>query len=111
MELRDALESMVYQFAYRGTRDGKPIIFTGGLSALSDAFKTLGWDDPYYLNEKKGGKQMTIDEAIETLQVIIETGEYEGEPHDTPALQLGIEALRWLRCHRIVEILPGETEE
>ena len=54
---------------------------------------------------------MTIDETIETLQVIIETGEYEGEPHDTPALQLGIEALRWLQCHRIVEILPGETEE
>ena len=53
---------------------------------------------------------MKIDKAIETLQVIIETGEYEGEPYDTPALQLGIEALKWLQRHRIVEILPSEEE-
>lgn len=44
--LREALEDMVYQFAYSRTQDGEVIISTGGLSALEDAFETLGWPDP-----------------------------------------------------------------
>lgn len=50
--LRDALESMVWQFGYRGVKNNKPIIWTGGLSALDEAFEVLGWEDPHYLPEK-----------------------------------------------------------
>ena len=50
--LQEALESMVYQFGYRGVKDGKPMIGTGGLSALEEAFEALGWDDPHYLPEE-----------------------------------------------------------
>jgi hypothetical protein len=39
-ELRVALESMVYQFGYD---DGKGNFWCGGLSALEEAFETLGW--------------------------------------------------------------------
>uniref|UniRef100_A0A6M3JGN9 Uncharacterized protein n=2 Tax=viral metagenome TaxID=1070528 RepID=A0A6M3JGN9_9ZZZZ len=45
-EVREALEEMVWQFAYRGVQDGKPILYTGGLSALESAFAALGWSDP-----------------------------------------------------------------
>lgn len=38
--LREALESMVYQFGYD---DGKGNFWCGGLSALEEAFETLGW--------------------------------------------------------------------
>ena len=50
--LREALESMVWQFGYRGVKNGKPNIHTGGLSALEEAFEALGWDDPHYLPEE-----------------------------------------------------------
>ena len=50
-EIREALESMVWQFAHSGTRGGKPILHTGGLSALEYAFEALGWADPYYLSD------------------------------------------------------------
>lgn len=47
-EYKEALEDMVWQFAYRF--DGKaklpPSLGTGGLSALEHAFSVLGWDDP-----------------------------------------------------------------
>jgi hypothetical protein len=46
MELLDALEDMVFQFAIRGTKDGLECLGTGGLSALENAFAALGWDDP-----------------------------------------------------------------
>ncbi len=49
---KEALEDMVWQFGYRGVRDNKPIIYTGGLSALEGAFGALGWDDPRYLPEE-----------------------------------------------------------
>ena len=42
--VRDALEGMVYQFAYWS--DGIGGISCGGLSALEDAFVVLGWEDP-----------------------------------------------------------------
>lgn len=45
--MRDALESMVYQFGYEAVKRGRPAIMTGGLSALEEAFEALGWDDPY----------------------------------------------------------------
>jgi hypothetical protein len=49
MELREALEGMVYQFGYWGVRDegGSEVggFFTGGLSALEEAFRLLGYGD------------------------------------------------------------------
>jgi hypothetical protein len=42
-ELRAALVDMCHQFAYDG--DG-PVLHTGGLSALEDAFELVGWTDP-----------------------------------------------------------------
>ena len=49
---KEALEDMVFQFGYRGVRNGKPMIWTGGLSALESAFEALGWDEPHYLPEE-----------------------------------------------------------
>ena len=43
---KEALEDMAWQFGYRGTKDGKKVIHTGGLSALETAFFVLEWDDP-----------------------------------------------------------------
>ena len=54
MKYKEALEEMVYQFAHRGTRGGKPIMSTGGLSALESAFSALGWDDPKYFEDMGG---------------------------------------------------------
>ncbi len=51
---REALEDLVWQFGYRGVKDGKPVIHTGGLSALETAFEALGWDDPRYLPDAEG---------------------------------------------------------
>ena len=48
-ELKDALESMCYQFGY--WNDAKGGLTTGGLSALEDAFDALGWDDPHLVPE------------------------------------------------------------
>ncbi len=50
-ELRDALEGMVYQFAYES--DNPPRIHTGGLSALEYAFDILGWPDPKPMPERQ----------------------------------------------------------
>ena len=47
---KEALEDMAWQFGYRGTKDGKEVIHTGGLSALETAFFVLGWDDPHIIN-------------------------------------------------------------
>jgi hypothetical protein len=41
--LREALEDVVCQFAYWGNGG----LITGGLSALEDAFSTLGWSEPH----------------------------------------------------------------
>lgn len=51
-DTRDALIGMVWQLAYRGTRRGKLILYTGGLSALEYAFDVLGYSDPYYVDEE-----------------------------------------------------------
>ncbi len=49
-----ALATMVWQFGHRGTKNEKPIMWTGGLSALEEAFEVLGWDDPHYLPIQEG---------------------------------------------------------
>lgn len=51
---KEALEAMVWQFAYRDTKDGQPILFSGGLSALEDAFNALGYDDPKFIDDLGG---------------------------------------------------------
>jgi hypothetical protein len=48
---KGALESMVWQFAYRR---GGPYFSTGGLAALEEAFETLGWKDPHKVSESEG---------------------------------------------------------
>ncbi len=45
---KEALEDMVWQFAYRR---GGMYLSTGGLSALEGAFEALGWDDPYEVKD------------------------------------------------------------
>lgn len=49
---KEALRDMVFQFGYRGVKNGLPMIWTGGLSALEGAFEVLGWQDPHYLPEE-----------------------------------------------------------
>ena len=49
--LKDALTEMVWQFAHRGQHDGKPVLHTGGLSALEGAFDALGWADPLVVED------------------------------------------------------------
>ena len=51
---KEALEDMVWQFAYKGTKNDKSIMSTGGLSALEYAFEALGWDDPIYFEDMDG---------------------------------------------------------
>jgi len=51
---KDALEEMVWQFGYRGVKNNKPIIWTGGLSAMESAFEALGWECPHYLPDAEG---------------------------------------------------------
>lgn len=45
-DLLSALESMVWQFAYRVTANGRAALSAGGLSALEEAFAALDWEDP-----------------------------------------------------------------
>ena len=52
MEIKEALENMVLQHGFRSVVDGKPIIRTGGMSELEDAFEALGWNDPHELPEE-----------------------------------------------------------
>ena len=53
-KLRDALENMVWQFAYRGVINEHRNLSTGGLSALEEAFGVLDWADPHYPPETIG---------------------------------------------------------
>jgi hypothetical protein len=46
--LTEALEDMVWQFAYRGVKGKRRMVGTGGLSALEGAFDALDWNDPHY---------------------------------------------------------------
>jgi len=51
---KEALEDMVWQFAYRGTKDDKSILWTGGQSALEHAFNVLDYDDPKFIDDIDG---------------------------------------------------------
>jgi hypothetical protein len=52
---KDALEDMVQQFAYRGvSKNNKPMLYTGGMSALEGAFEALGWDDQKEFEDGNG---------------------------------------------------------
>ncbi len=50
---REALENMVWQFAYCGSCDNRLVLHTGGLSALEEAFDALGWPDPKSCPERE----------------------------------------------------------
>ena len=55
-EYKEALEHMVWQFAYRSIdKDNKSILWTGGLFALEGAFNALGWIDPHIVEDFDGG--------------------------------------------------------
>lgn len=43
--LREAVESLLWQFAFRSPGD-PPRLHTGGMSALEEGFDVLGWPDP-----------------------------------------------------------------
>jgi len=47
-ELRDTVQDLVWQFAYRGETEKGRTLDTGGSGALECAFETLGWEDPHY---------------------------------------------------------------
>jgi hypothetical protein len=57
--LKEALEDMVYQFAYRGVVKNKPVIHSGGLSALESAFDALRWENPHYIPEQGNTCEIT----------------------------------------------------
>lgn len=60
---------------------------------------------------------MKIEKAIEHLNAIKDSGEYLGDPDDSAAIKLGIEALEWLNQWTGVNSplsnvkLPGETKD
>ena len=43
----DIIEQLVRSFARRTTQNGAVVLITNGHPALLDAFKALGWSDPY----------------------------------------------------------------
>ena len=53
-EYKEALEDMVWQFAHRGTKGGKSILWTGGQSALEHAFGVLDYHDPKFIDDIDG---------------------------------------------------------
>ncbi len=52
-EYKEALADMVNQYAFRGTNGKVPILYTGGMSALEQAFDVLGYSDPHDFPEAK----------------------------------------------------------
>lgn len=52
-ELREALEGMVWQYAYRITK-GRRIALSAVGSSLRDAFDALGWANPHYVRLEAG---------------------------------------------------------
>lgn len=52
--LGEALEAMLWQFAYRGVKGKRRMLNTGGLSALEDGFRVMGWKDCHYPRETSG---------------------------------------------------------
>jgi hypothetical protein len=55
--LKEAIEDLLRQFAYRGEKDGRLVLTTGGLSALEAGFAAIGWSDPHPVpGSKPGGR-------------------------------------------------------
>jgi len=52
-KLREALESMVNQFAYVGQDENGPTLLEIGYSAVREAFEALGWQSPKPIPERK----------------------------------------------------------
>ena len=51
--LREFAEDVAHQFGYCGTKNGRLVLTTGGLSTLEWAFHLLGWDDPHPVPERE----------------------------------------------------------
>ena len=76
----EALESMVWQFAYRGVKGRKLMIWTGGLSALEEAFEAIGWKDPHILSATEA--QDVICEIKRCVEWSVSGGPwYDGGPY------------------------------
>ena len=52
-EAMGVIKDLLYQFAYTGQKDGRAMIWTGGLSALESGFSFVGWDDPHFTPESE----------------------------------------------------------
>ena len=50
---KSVLEDMVHQFAPTAVIDDKLYIWTGGFSALEDAFAVLEWSNPHEIPERE----------------------------------------------------------
>ena len=72
--LREALEDMVWHFAYDGQKDGKFILWTGGLSALENAFDALGWSNPKYFEDNDSMDGVTCDVEACVGRVVAQGG-------------------------------------
>lgn len=66
-ELKKALISLMWQFAYYGTKNNVAVMHTGGLSALEDAFSALGLSDPITVENFEAAIKNTKDET-DTIQ-------------------------------------------
>ena len=51
MNDKETIEDLLIQFAYRGLKDGRLVLTTGGLSALENGFRVLGWANPHPIPE------------------------------------------------------------
>ena len=47
----DVIKDLLHQFAYSGEKDGRAMLWTGGLSALESGFEFVGWDNPHFTPE------------------------------------------------------------
>ncbi len=65
--VRDALESMVSQFAYRSIRPRRKwyqlLLGTGGFSALEEAFDAFGWQDPHVVVDPSPGAIADLEKS------------------------------------------------
>lgn len=50
-EAAEVVKDLLHQFAYSGEKDGRAMLWTGGLSALEWGFKFVGWDNPHFTPE------------------------------------------------------------
>ena len=47
----EIIKDLLYQFAYPGEKNGRAMLWTGGVSALEWGFKFMGWDNPHFTPE------------------------------------------------------------